>query len=192
MFKFPIRRKYPNSKFLSRLLNFQILLELSIFDFPNFQILDLLINVAIRCNSSLSSYIRVKRRKSWRTIGIGIEKTGEEEARDRLEGGNCTRCIGARVFYTACDRRRLSARRERLSDDVSTPFSVLSPFRVLSLSSRAFFLSPLIRRCISSFLFFFFFLFSGFLLFIPVRFMFVWKRRWFAVFEDEAFRIGEL
>lgn len=79
----------------------------------------------------------------------------QEETRDRLEGGNCTRCIGARVFCTPCDRRRLSTRREQLSDDVSTlPLS-----RSLAFLSRlvlCFFLSPLIRRCISGFLFFYF------------------------------------
>lgn len=79
----------------------------------------LLFNVTIRAFSRT----RVKRRNRGgrSAIRIGIEKTGGNEG----IGSKVEIALDASArgwFYTACDRRRLSTRRERLSDGVSTPF----------------------------------------------------------------------
>lgn len=102
-------------------------------------------------------------------IGIGIEKTGSEGSARRWKLHSMHRREG--VLYGVRPAPVVGETRTVIGRRFHHLFCVLSPFRVLSLSSRAFFLSPLIRRCISSFLSFsfLFFLFSRFLLFVPVR-----------------------
>lgn len=67
------------------------------------------------------------------------------------------------------------------------------PLAFLSRLVLCFFLSPLIRRCISAFLFFF--LFPGFLLlFVPVRRSLRLTKNWVCIFflKTKLFEIGQL